>query len=255
MRPVGGRVLLKVRITSKRFTGPDGRPLDVLNDFAFQAATGEFACLLGPSGCGKTTILRIILGLDRDYEGSIIVPGSSPRIAIVFQEPRLLPWRTVEENVRLVLPADTAGRDLDELFADLGLARMRNYYPAELSLGLARRAALARAFALEPDLLLMDEPFVSLDPETAMQMRNLLLKVWRTRPTTVVMVTHDVREALDLADRLVFLSPRPAHVVGEMVLDTPQIMRGGKVINGMIEEVTRRFPNAVHRFANTESDS
>ena len=236
MRPVGGHARLEVRIDDKRFVGADGRTTEVLRGLAFQAAAGEFTCLLGPSGCGKTTTLRIVLGLDRDYRGHIVLPGSQPTMAMVFQEPRLLPWRTVEENVRLALPDATAQRPFDDLFDELGLADMRSRFPGELSLGLARRAALARAFALQPDLLLMDEPFVSLDPPTAAQMRKLVLSVWQARPTTVLMVTHHLREAIELADRLVFLTPRPARVLGEMTIHTPQSRRTSELMVGLIEE-------------------
>ncbi|TGT34808.1 ATP-binding cassette domain-containing protein, partial [Mesorhizobium sp. M8A.F.Ca.ET.165.01.1.1] len=127
----------------------------------------------------------------------------SHRIAAVFQEPTLLPWRTVEQNVRLALPKDLRTKNLDGLFASLGLTGMRSLYPAELSLGLARRAALARAFATEPAVLFLDEPFVSLDGRTAEQLRRLLLAVWSARPTTALMVTHNLTEALTLSDRII----------------------------------------------------
>ncbi|WP_245525206.1 ATP-binding cassette domain-containing protein, partial [Mesorhizobium sp. M8A.F.Ca.ET.165.01.1.1] len=121
----------------------------------------------------------------------------------MFQEPTLLPWRTVEQNVRLALPKDLRTKNLDGLFASLGLTGMRSLYPAELSLGLARRAALARAFATEPAVLFLDEPFVSLDGRTAEQLRRLLLAVWSARPTTALMVTHNLTEALTLSDRII----------------------------------------------------
>ena len=138
--------------------------------------------------------------------------GDGNRIAAVFQEPTLLPWRTVEQNVRLALPKSLRDADLDGLFDTLGLSGMRTLFPSELSLGLARRAALARAFATEPAVLFLDEPFVSLDEPTAERLRHLLLAVWSARPTTALMVTHNLREALMLSDRIIVLSPRPAHV-------------------------------------------
>ena len=151
--------------------------------------------------------------------------GEGP-LAAVFQEPRLLPWRTVEQNVRLALPASRRDAPLDELFAALGLAELRAFYPAELSLGLARRAALARAFALEPSLIVLDEPFVSLDEPTAERLRALLLALWHARPTTALMVTHNAREAALLADRILVFGERPTRVVDTIDLPVPRERRG-----------------------------
>jgi NitT/TauT family transport system ATP-binding protein len=142
MQPAGAGAPLRVDIAEKTFRAAEGLSLTALRDLSFEVRQGEFACLLGPSGCGKTTTLRILLGLDRDFSGSFQLPeGSTDRIAAVFQEPTLLPWRTVEQNVRLALPKDRRNADLDELFGSLGLSSMRTFYPSELSLGLARRAA------------------------------------------------------------------------------------------------------------------
>ncbi|TIT12309.1 MAG: ATP-binding cassette domain-containing protein, partial [Mesorhizobium sp.] len=144
MQPVGAVVPLSVDIAEKTFRSAQGVSITALQDLSFEVRQGEFACLLGPSGCGKTTTLRILLGLDNDFSGSFQLPeGGSNRIAAVFQEPILLPWRTVEQNVRLALPKSLRTKNLDGLFDTLGLAGMRSLYPAELSLGLARRAALA----------------------------------------------------------------------------------------------------------------
>src|SRR5690606_33475300 len=147
------------------------------------------------------------------------------RVAAVFQEPTLLPWRTAEQNVRLALPRNRRDINLDELFDRLGLSDMRSLYPSELSLGLARRVALARAFASEPAVLFLDEPFVSLDEQTAGGLRSLLIKVWSARPTTALMVTHNVREALQLSDRIIVLSSRPGHVVGVFDVRLPRQYR------------------------------
>src|SRR5215831_10587825 len=165
MSPVGVRNRLDVAIKRKSFVAASGGNHRVLGELSFSLGAGEVAALVGPSGCGKTTLLRINAGLDRDYDGSVALPAHGT-LGMVFQEPRLLPWRTVEQNVRLAAPAATDA-SLDALFATLGLAAHRDHYPGELSLGLARRVALARAFAVEPDLLLLDEPFVSLDDALA----------------------------------------------------------------------------------------
>lgn len=179
----------------------------------------EFVCLVGPSGCGKTTLLNLIAGLDQDFEGHIrFHKTDTPRLGYVFQEPRLLPWRTVRENLALALPADVEPALLDELLEIAGLTAFQHTYPTRLSLGMSRRVALVRAFAVRPDLLLMDEPFVSLDAPTAARMRQLLQDLWQRRPHTVLFVTHDLREALELGDRIVFLSPPPTRVMREMTL-------------------------------------
>jgi len=211
--------VLAVDIERRVFNAADGTVLEAVRDLHFSLPPNSFTCIVGPSGCGKTTTLRLILGLDRDFDGQV-KRRDDATVAAVFQEPRLLPWRTVEQNVRLTLPPSRATCDLDALFVALGLDGHKGFFPAELSLGLARRVALARAFALEPGLLLLDEPFVSLDEATAERLRNLLLELWCARPTTALMVTHNAREAAMLADRILVFSARPARLVDTIVLDT-----------------------------------
>ncbi|HLY57356.1 MAG TPA: ATP-binding cassette domain-containing protein [Stellaceae bacterium] len=207
-------MILHVDISRKRYR-PDGPA--ILQDLRFSLDAGEIVALVGPSGCGKTTLLRLIAGLDRDYEGELAWAGA-PRLGIAFQEPLLLPWRTVRENLALVERPDTPPGLSDELLAALGLAAEGNTFAARLSLGMARRVALARAFAVEPTLLLLDEPFVSLDEATASRGRELLLEVWARRPTSILLVTHDLAEATMLADRVLFLSGTPARIEREAVL-------------------------------------
>jgi len=252
MRPVGAAASLEVRIAEKTFVSAQGVPVTALRDLSFDVRQGEFACLLGPSGCGKTTTLRILLGLDKDFTGSFHLPegGQLPesgtkRIAAVFQEPTLLPWRTVEQNVRLALPADLRKADIDWLFDSLGLAGMRSLYPSELSLGLARRVAIARAFAVEPAMLFLDEPFVSLDEQTAQRLRHLLLSVWSARPTTALMVTHNLNEALMLSDRIIVLSPRPGHVLGLFDVRLPRQYRNVQVMGDLLRSFRQKFPGHV----------
>ena len=182
--------------------------------------SGEFICLVGPSGCGKTTLLNIIAGLDNDYEGEILVglQQSHPKIGYIFQNPRLLPWRTVRENIELVLDSGQSPELIDPLLELMQLTQSQHVYPERLSLGMSRRVSIIRAFAVDPELLLMDEPFVSLDAPTARQVRELLLKLWQQRPHTVLFVTHDLREAIALADRLVFLSAAPMMVISEIIV-------------------------------------
>ena len=246
MRPVGAAAPLEVRIAEKTFISAHGVPVTALRDLCFDVRQSEFACLLGPSGCGKTTTLRILLGLDKDFTGSFQLPeGGTKRIAAVFQEPTLLPWRTVEQNVRLALPGDLRGKDLDWLFDSLGLAGMRSLYPLELSLGLARRVAIARAFAVEPAVLFLDEPFVSLDARAAERLRHLLLSVWSARPTTALMVTHNLHEALMLSDRIIVLSPRPGHLLGLFDVRLPRQYRNAQVMSDLLRSFRQRFPDHV----------
>jgi NitT/TauT family transport system ATP-binding protein len=222
---------LLVDIGLKRFPAVGQAPaLTAIKDLRFSVRSGEFVCLLGPSGCGKTTSLNIIAGLDRDFEGAIALPRAAgrprPVIGYVFQTPRLLPWRTVEENITLVLdPAQARSGIVDELLKATGLLEFRHAYPERLSVGMARRVALARAFSVSPDLLLMDEPFVSLDEPTAERLRALLLEIWQARPTTVLFVTHDTREAVRLADRVIVLTTSPASVQSIVAIDTPRCDR------------------------------
>lgn len=227
--------MLEVTIRSKSYRTASGERLTALGEVAFNVAPGEFVCLTGPSGCGKTTTLRLVLGLDGDFEGVIRRPQG--RVAAVFQEARLLPWRTVEENVRLALPAELAQADLLPLYASLGIEGTDRLYPGELSLGMARRVALARAFAVEPTLLLLDEPFVSLDDVTAVRLRALLMEVWRARPMATLMVTHNLREAAELADRIVVLSARPGHVLAVKEIAVPRELRDKAAIDAILRDL------------------
>jgi ABC-type nitrate/sulfonate/bicarbonate transport system ATPase subunit len=192
----------------------------VIGKFELQLQSAEFVCLVGPSGCGKTTLLNIIAGLDDDYQGQITLGGkqSRPKIGYVFQNPRLLPWCTVRENIDLALEDASSAENVDVLLEMMGLSAMQQAYPERLSLGMSRRVAIIRAFAVNPDVLLLDEPFVSLDPPTARQARSLLLELWQQKPHTVLFVTHDLREAIALADKLVFLSAGPMTIVSEIAV-------------------------------------
>jgi NitT/TauT family transport system ATP-binding protein len=184
----------------------------VLADLRFDLAPGEILAIGGPSGCGKSTLLRLVAGLDRDYAGRIVAP---PRIAMAFQEPRLLPWRSARDNLVLAgADPGTAGT----LLGELGLADAADVPADRLSLGMARRVALARALAVPADLLLLDEPFASLDEAAAARARMLLLSAWRARPCAAVMVTHDLGEATALADRIMLLEGDPARVGREILV-------------------------------------
>src|SRR5205809_1663393 len=235
MQPAG--VPLDVLITRKVYVAASGERHDVLRDIAFKLGSGEVAAFVGPSGCGKTTLLRLIAGLDADFEGAIARPPGT--LGMVFQEPRLLPWRTVEQNIRLIAPRATdAG--LDTLFQVLGLKAHRDHYPGELSLGLARRGALARAFAVKPDLLLLDEPFVSLDDALAARLREELAELVNRRPVTTLLVTHNVEEAIGLADRLLLLSIGPARIVADVAVARPRAAHTPAELAALRDEIARR---------------
>jgi len=220
---------IHIDIKEKVYPGAGGaQPHLAIKDLGFSLGSGEFVCLVGPSGCGKTTLLNIIAGLDRAFQGDIRLLHSQkpkPLVGYVFQEPRLLPWRTVRENIELVLPAAPGHEAVTPLLEALGLCQVEDKYPERLSLGMRRRVALARAFAIQPDLLLMDEPFVSLDAPAARSARRLLIDVWRQRPHTVLFVTHDLREAIVLADRLLFLGPSPTTVIHQMEVPLTRDLR------------------------------
>lgn len=224
------------------------QPAAVIADLRLVLAAGEFVCLVGPSGCGKTTLLNIVAGLERDFQGHVQIShrlGQQAAIGYVFQNPRLLPWRTVRENIELALPVG-GGEDIDELLRILGLEQAQSVYPQRLSIGMSRRAAIARAFAIQPDLLLMDEPFVSLDPPTARRVRQLLLEVWTARPHTVLFVTHDLREAIALADRLVFLAPSPTQVLAQVPVDLPRGERDEAQVEAFRQHLLQAWPQIGH---------
>jgi ABC-type nitrate/sulfonate/bicarbonate transport system ATPase subunit len=192
-------------------------PHAVLRGIDLTVAPGELLSLVGPSGSGKTTLLRIIAGLDRSFGGKLIWPdGLRPTIAMVFQEPRLVPWLSILDNLLLV----AGGASRDEAMAALAeveLAGSEHAFPAQLSGGMQRRASLARALLTRPALLLLDEPFISLDAACAGRMRRLLATYWQKHGVTIVLVTHDLREAVELSTRVVALSPQE----GRLMKDTP----------------------------------
>ena len=234
----GGPVQLEVGIARKAFTNAAGERLDVLADFNFALGAGEVGAFVGPSGCGKSTMLKILAGLDHDYQGRVTRPAEA-RIAMVFQEPRLLPWRSVEENVRLAAPqADEA--KLSALFAVLELNAHRSHFPGELSLGLARRVALARAFAVEPDFLILDEPLASLDDALAARLRDQIATLVDSRSVMTLLVTHNVDDAIRLGDHVFLLSPRPARILADLPIRTPRSARGEAEIAAIKADIARR---------------
>lgn len=215
--------LLDVHIKSKRFG-----TRTVLQDLHLTVAPGEVVCLVGASGCGKSTLLRLIAGLDEDYSGSVRLDGRplaepSREIGFIFQEPRLFPWCTVSENVSFELGA--RGRDhvrVAPLLAEVGLAGCETLLPKQLSGGQAQRVALARGLFTKPRVLLLDEPFSAVDAFTRMKLQDLLASVARHHGITVLLVTHDLDEAVYLGDRVVVLDPRPGKRPEHLALPWPR---------------------------------
>lgn len=224
-------VILTVEDLDIGYRQPGGW-ISVLDGISFDVFEREFVCLVGPSGCGKTTLLRLVAGLEQPANGRIYLDGEEVRnprrdVGLVFQEPTLMDWRTVEKNV--MLPLELNGhrreenrRQVESLLDLVGLSGFEAAYPAQLSGGMAQRVALARALVHDPRLLLLDEPFGALDAMTRERMGQELLRVWRARRKTVLMVTHSVNEAIFLADRVLVLSQRPASIQAEIAVDLPR---------------------------------
>ena len=211
----GPAPLLRLHVVRKDFhAGPP-----VLRDISLSLGAREVVALLGPSGCGKTTLLRIVAGLDRDFTGaSTWRDGAAPRLGMVFQQPLLLPWRTLRQNLRLMLPDGSRWGEAEALMRAFGLDGSLDALPASVSLGMARRAAMARALAVRPELLLLDEPFASLDAAAAARARAIVLASWRERPMAVLLVTHDAADAAALADRVLVLAHNPGRIAAEIVV-------------------------------------
>ena len=225
----GPTPILAVNHLSKQYQPRQGGILPAIADISFSVASGEFVTVVGPSGCGKTTLLRILAGLLVPDQGEVCLHGQplqEPRreIGVVFQRANLMPWRTVLDNVLLPLQIRhvSAQEATDRAFASLELVGLHDFaasYPQELSGGMQQRVAIARALVYEPEILLLDEPFGALDALTRERLNQELLQLWEASRKTVVMVTHDIREAVFLSDRVVVLSQRPGRVAD--IIDIP----------------------------------
>lgn len=244
-------VIIEMKNVTKRFLLPQGE-VTVLDDISFQAKEGEFITLVGPSGAGKSTMLRLFSGLLQPSAGEIFYQGKQLKgmndgCSMVFQNFGLLPWLTVSQNIELGLEPrikDPMERReiVNRYVAKVGLEGYEEAYPRELSGGMKQRVGLARALAVEPSLLLMDEPFSSLDVLTSINLRNELLDIWSDRDNvvnTMIMVTHNIEEAIELSDRIIVLSNRPGKIVGDITIDLPRPRR--KRDKQFIEYVDRVF--------------
>ena len=237
-RPVRDGARIDVRHVSHQFA-LRGAALPVLQDVSFTVEPGEFVALLGPSGCGKSTLLRLVAGLDTPTQGSVqadgaAIAGPDPSRVVVFQDPTLYPWRTVRGNVGVGPQAqrkrfarrngpqeEQAQQRIDAALELVGLSEFAEAFPHQLSGGMAQRVALARALVNDPALLVLDEPFGKLDSLTRIRMQGELERLWKDARFSVLLVTHDVEEALLLADRVIVFSERPARVVAEVRNDAP----------------------------------
>ncbi len=228
---------LSVSIQSKRFANGNC----AIRNLSFTARPGEFVAIVGPSGAGKSTLLKIISGLDPAFEGKLTLPAAG-RVGFMFQEPRLMPWLTVAQNLALVDKTAT-GERLTQSLSRVGLKDCADLFPNQLSGGMQRRVALLRAFLVAPQLLLMDEPFQSLDAPTADQLRAHLLELWQGRKPTVLFVTHSLQEALALADRVLFLSAGPSRIALDLPLDLPR-PRGvdSPAVQALGQQLLQRYP-------------
>ena len=237
-RPVRDGARIDVRHVSHQFA-LRGAALPVLQDVSFTVEPCEFVALLGPSGCGKSTLLRLVAGLDTPTQGSVqadgaAIAGPDPSRVVVFQDPTLYPWRTVRGNVGVGPQAqrtrfarrnepqeEQAQQRIDAALELVGLSEFAEAFPHQLSGGMAQRVALARALVNDPALLVLDEPFGKLDSLTRIRMQGELARLWKDARFSVLLVTHDVEEALLLADRVIVFSERPARVVAEVRNDAP----------------------------------
>ncbi|WP_353193506.1 ABC transporter ATP-binding protein [Pandoraea pnomenusa] len=231
--------------------GTQQSPLQVLDGVDLNVAPGEFVALLGPSGCGKSTLLRLVAGLETATRGSITQDGDvitrpDPSRIVVFQDPTLYPWRTVRDNVALGLQARgvlaKARPRVDAALARVGLADFADAFPHQLSGGMAQRVALARALVNDPRLLVLDEPLGKLDSLTRLAMQSELVDLWQRAGFSALLVTHDVEEALFLAQRVIVFSARPARIVAELRVDLPYPRhRGDARINELRHEALRHL--------------
>ena len=204
----------------------------VLNDLSFDVYDGEFLCVVGPTGCGKTTFLNVLSKLIPASAGDIYIDGepADPRkhnLSFVFQEPSSMPWRTVEDNIRFGLevkkvPRAQVERQIDEMLELVGLKAFRKYYPRQLSASMDQRVVIARAFAINPDLLLMDEPYCQLDVKLRYYLEDEIIRIWRELKRTVIFVTHNIEEAVYVAERILVLTPKPTTIKTEIKVDLPR---------------------------------
>ncbi len=247
--------VFEVRDLSVTFPSENNGGLQALDSLRFSVAAQEFVCVLGPSGSGKSTLLRVLAGLLPPSAGEIIYHpcsrcGSEPRIALVFQQANLMPWRSVIANITLPLELEGVAEEearqrAEELIALTGLGGFESTWPRDLSGGMAQRVAICRALIQDPDLLLLDEPFGSLDALTRERMGSELLRIWQARRKTVLMVTHSISESLLLSDRVLVFTSRPGKISLDLRVDLPRSRREEMRYTARFDELERRLRAAI----------
>ena len=245
---------INIKINEKQFYDiKKGSKLHLaLKNIDLTIPKGQFCSIIGPSGSGKTTLLNLIAGLDKSFDGEIKFEGNknikNTRLAYMFQTPRLLPWLNVIENVEAVLNKEQKTKS-KEILNLMGLENFLKYYPNKLSGGMQRRVALARSFSAEPELFILDEPFISLDEPVANILRKMLIDLWTNQPTTIIFVTHDINEAIYLSDRIIFLSKAPAKIIKDVKI---KYSRPRNFYNTEIEKIKKEILKANKSILNGE---
>jgi NitT/TauT family transport system ATP-binding protein len=248
-------VTLEVKALGRTFSSEQGS-VSALEDIAFRAHRREFLCVIGPSGCGKSTLIRILAGLDNPTSGQMLldgqpVHGPGPDRGMVFQGYTLFPWRTVLQNVMFGpemrgKDRSTATQEASEWVEIVGLKRFKNAYPHQLSGGMKQRVAIARALANRPRILFMDEPFAALDAQTRAQMQSYLIELWKQIDITIVFVTHDLEEAVYLADRIIVLGAHPGRVREIVEVPVPRPRAREQIVSPLFVETKRHLEALIH---------
>lgn len=253
--------VLKIQNLYKKFIIDSGN-VEVLNNINLEVYKNEFICIIGASGCGKSTLLRIIGGLEREYEGKVyskdkLIEKPGVDRGIIFQESRLFPWLNIEKNVEFGLQEKLNSHKKNDIIKKhlelVGLEKFARAYPHQLSGGMQQRASIARALVNNPDILLLDEPFSALDAFTRMSMQQEILKIWKKEKTTMILVTHDIDEAVFLADRVVILSSRPGTIKKIVKVEVPRSRKRSdydyiKIRNEIYNEFFEEFKDDVEYY-------
>lgn len=245
--------MIELKNVQKTYAGKRGRstPLTALERVDLSIADGEFLTVVGPSGCGKTTMLNLLAGFEPASQGDILLDGQpvkepGPERVVVFQQPSLLPWMTVAENIAFGLTLRNGPKHVNQervaaMVETMGLKGFESHKPYELSGGMQQRVAIARALITDPRILLMDEPFGALDAQTRSDMQRFLLSLWKKLKPTVFFVTHDVEEAILLADRVLVMTPRPGRVAADMTIDLPRPRKWDLVLGREFNDYKRQI--------------
>lgn len=243
---------ISVKNLRKKYTRIKQPDIDVLDDISFDVDKGEFICIVGGSGCGKSTLLRLMSGLDPQYDGQILIDHELIRRpdrkrGVVYQEHRLFPWMTVEKNIRFVMndvKKDKIDGEIQRVIDLVGLKGFETAYPKELSGGMAQRVNIARALVNKPEILFLDEPFGALDALTRIQLQKELLRIRQKQRNTMLLVTHDIEEAVFLADRIIVLGDRPAKILDMVDVDLPEVRdRSSEAFLKIRKTIYRYFEN------------